>query len=1843
MKRYVSILLALILLLSLTVPAAGAEGEAAPELPVNPPTAGSAVPEEEAELMASVTRTVNCRQRLHVAATKSNPAELYFSATTTNKSGHCYNTAVDITVDGYVTLSDRSLRYFFTARHDSDDTMYTYYMPSYTFVTVTDIYHTFGSAAGAHPHARSCDCGYSEYTTSSSCLQCYPGTVKFYASGATNCPSNLTNLTSSTWTVPAAIPAMFPKVFNGWSTSSGSSSGSYSPGSSYSISAKQTISLYAAWKTAAVFPAGADEGQVSGSIPYKNSVGYWSFVPDEDAVYAFDSQSARDTLGSLYTAGGSLLATDDNSGDDSNFLVSAPMTAGQTYYLRGSYVSASVSGALTVRMRRQYTVSFDPNGGEGAPESFTKLHGEEAVIPDFIPSPGEAEVALAFSGWAVDPEAVEAEYVPGDAYTADADATLYAVWSDPAGECGENLRWTVSGNTLTISGSGDMADYTPDAPAPWTPYAEKITALVVGPEVTGIGDCAFLALTLLPSAALPENLERIGSSAFSGCAALTAVTGLEGVARIGDHAFFDCAALAFDALELTCVSLGAGAFSGCTGIRSVSLTGTETIGEAAFERCSTLRTVTLPAGLKVLPAHVFDSDTQLGEVILPAGLEQIGAGAFSGCASLPALTVPAGVTAIGAGAFHSCAGLREITIPDTVTDLGAGLFAYVQDLVTVKCWLDTPIHNYCKDNDIAFQLLPWGVLDAPVFTAAPVSGGVSVTITAPRGQIRYTLDGSEPTAESPLYESPLEFRKNGSIRARAFAEGWTESPVAVYETALQRAAAPRGSFPSGSVLAPGTSVALSCDTPDARILYTTNGDLPTAADLYTDPFVLTESTVVYAMAVKDGMISSPLSTLSYTVSDQTDVPLVNTLAATEITDTGASLHASLEEGSEASLVQFVYYEKNNSALKYTVTAGAGMSAALSGLLPDTEYWYMAKAANDAGWGSGAILSFRTDAAESQRPQSITLNTAYTALNVGRRTTLVATVLPSSADTRQVFWTSSDPGVATVDRDGVVTAVGPGNADITATTVSGRLTAVCRVDVLSSSLNGSFDFSELNMAANSSSYDPCGYDHGPSDGGNALMASAYLARWDGVVAETSDPYPASGKPEDVRFHELEAEYHVQNILYLPYRSGPLDNDDIKNALVKWGAVYTALKINYRYFNEAQSAYFLPENVKNYNGGHAVVIVGWDDDYPAANFFVPPAGNGAFLCKNSWGTGSGEDGYFWVSYYDKTLARESCGDYNAVFCDLQSRDNYDKIYQYDYPGPVTAVTPGGRSVYAANVFPEAGAALAQDEELRAVSFYTYAPGTLYEIYVVTEYTDATSLANLGAPVCSGALDYAGYFTVDLPAPLALRAGTRFAVAVKFTAVSGDAALFVELPTTMTVGNRTVDHSSNARANPGESFLSRTGKSWTDYTDLTSNANLCIKAFTDCGDEEPASLQGVDDSAREWVSDRVYTPEELLAMGYLLNPAVTGGDALLLEDEEGEEDTFFGLSAPSILPDLNTTYSVAEGSSLPRRYDLREEGCVTPVKDQGEIGSCWCFATCASLESAALKAAAGASTHSADGLSCASPLASSLELDEAVSLVVGSEQQLLPRLSPVDLQPEFLWRSDDPTVATVSAYGLVTAVGTGTARITAVLAADQTVKALCSVTVSEPKPLRGIYIVDNETDMEIGEAQLLSFDLFPSSAASAEVIWSSSDPAVAEVDRYGVLTAKAAGMAEITVRVAGGSLSDTFTLVVADERDYAVYTESSTLSLSGGSLTGGLTLRVKAPADASGPCSLILAFYDGSGRLLQALPARGELADGACRVELTGISVPAPKAGSARMKVFLLSGTEIPLAEPLESTLG
>jgi len=199
---------------------------------------------------------------------------------------------------------------------------------------------------------------------------------------------------------------------------------------------------------------------------------------------------------------------------------------------------------------------------------------------------------------------------------------------------------------------------------------------------------------------------------------------------------------------------------------------------------------------------------------------------------------------------------------------------------------------------------------------------------------------------------------------------------------------------------------------------------------------------------------------------------------------------------------------------------------------------------------------------------------------------------------------------------------------------------------STNLPGSrWDFSENNMK------NAHGFDLSPCQGGNYLMAAAYLARWSGPVDESADPYRETGASTVQNVQPLQ---HVQEVLFLPSRQGPLDNTHIKEAIRQHGAVYSSIRWEKPNYNPARySYYYSGSSIQN----HAIDIVGWDDTYSRYNFAATPPGDGAFIVRNSWGDDWGDQGYFYVSYYDTVIGRELIQFYS------EPATNYDRIYAYD----------------------------------------------------------------------------------------------------------------------------------------------------------------------------------------------------------------------------------------------------------------------------------------------------------------------------------------------------------------------------------------------------------------------------------------------------------------------------------------------------------------------------------------------------------------------------------------------------
>ena len=327
-----------------------------------------------------------------------------------------------------------------------------------------------------------------------------------------------------------------------------------------------------------------------------------------------------------------------------------------------------------------------------------------------------------------------------------------------------------------------------------------------------------------------------------------------------------------------------------------------------------------------------------------------------------------------------------------------------------------------------------------------------------------------------------------------------------------------------------------------------------------------------------------------------------------------------------------------------------------------------------------------------------------------------------------------------------------------------------------------------------------------DGGEYTMGMAYLAAWQGPVYEKDDPYGDGETNGDLRPVK-----HVQEMRVIASK----DIAAIKEAVFKYGGVQTSLYSSLRsasssskYYNSKTSAYCYIGTEKP---NHEVVIIGWDDNYAKENFSIPLEGNGAFICQNSWGENFGDNGVFYVSYYDTNI-----GTHNVVYTRVDETDNYDNIYQSDLCGWVGKIGYEKESIYGANVF-----TAKKNEVVRAAAFYATAPDTQYKVYMVNRFEDESSFDNK-VLVAEGVLEDAGYYTVDFNQNISVKPGEKYAVVVYLYTPGATHPLAIEYDT----GDKFLD---NIILDDGEGYISYSGKQFINVKEK-QDCNLCIKAFTD-----------------------------------------------------------------------------------------------------------------------------------------------------------------------------------------------------------------------------------------------------------------------------------------------------------------------------------------------------------------------------------------------------------------------------
>ena len=445
--------------------------------------------------------------------------------------------------------------------------------------------------------------------------------VNFNANGGNGGPNYQSKYAGETITITGEQPTRTGYTFLGWSASQNGGIDYYS-GSPYVNDS--SVTLYAVWERTT--PGQPTISVASTEITEADSLQvYWNNVANCNyfEFHVFRQNSDERVFVDWNTPGTSY---------------SVQLPAG-SYRVAVAAINSEVEGNsswtysdwinFTVS-EKYYTISYNANGGENAPAAQTKRHGQNVTITTDVPT----RAGYTFKGWAGTLES-GVELVPGQICDYNYSWTFFAVWEKITSGTAGNLSWRIEGDTLYISGSGDINYST----APWD--GEIFDDVVIEEGITSIGRGVFKSSNV-KSVVFPHSLKVIEDFAFIWCSSLKSIVMKEGLETIGDFAFEKCGLVSV-VIPDSVTFIGDDVFNGCSDLIDVTISkNTERIGYSTFQNCS-----------------------KLVKASIPSSVSQIESNAFSGCESLSSVDIPNSIKRIGDNAFVNCTSMKDIYFDGT--------------------------------------------------------------------------------------------------------------------------------------------------------------------------------------------------------------------------------------------------------------------------------------------------------------------------------------------------------------------------------------------------------------------------------------------------------------------------------------------------------------------------------------------------------------------------------------------------------------------------------------------------------------------------------------------------------------------------------------------------------------------------------------------------------------------------------------------------------------------------------------------------------------------------------------------------------------------------------------------------------------------------------------------------------------------------------------------------------------------------------------------------------------------------------------------------------------------------
>ncbi len=296
------------------------------------------------------------------------------------------------------------------------------------------------------------------------------------------------------------------------------------------------------------------------------------------------------------------------------------------------------------------------------------------------------------------------------------------------------------------------------------PSIYSLESIIIPNSVSTIGNGAFAACTGLASVTIPNGITSINDGVFATCSSLTTIDIPDSVTSIGSGAFVGCSSLTSVTIPNSVTSIGHNAFTGCSGLTSITIpNGVTDIGELAFSGCNNLTTILVePQNQNFLfeDGVLFNSEkTKLlccltskdGAYDIPNSITTIGEGAFENCSSLTSVTIPAGITSVPYRSFACCSSLTNVTISKNVANIGHQAFVDCDGLKDIY-------YNGSKSE--------WDTIDIGDLNDSFQNATVHYNSTGPDGQGGTGEDPKpDPNPDQPIIPDYIdEHIKNYSLK-----------------------------------------------------------------------------------------------------------------------------------------------------------------------------------------------------------------------------------------------------------------------------------------------------------------------------------------------------------------------------------------------------------------------------------------------------------------------------------------------------------------------------------------------------------------------------------------------------------------------------------------------------------------------------------------------------------------------------------------------------------------------------------------------------------------------------------------------------------------------------------------------------------------------------------------------------------------------------------------------------------------------------------------------------------------------------------------------------------------------